>query len=109
MAFRPISKKLTGPIRDRVFGRIDPIAQGGEEYRLGGECPNITVFRGTGQLVDEKTLEVSGSDGQITRLSGRHIVWAQVRDPLSLHTPALIRSPSTPQTRLCASTRFPNG
>ena len=30
----------------RVFGRIDPIAAGGEEYRTH-RCPNITVFRGS--------------------------------------------------------------
>ncbi|MCP5026272.1 MAG: mycothione reductase, partial [Actinomycetia bacterium] len=30
-------------IRDRVFGRIDPIAAGGEDYRVN-QCPNITVF-----------------------------------------------------------------
>jgi mycothione reductase len=80
-------------IRDRVFGRIDPIAQGGEEYRLGGECPNITVFRGTGQLVDEKTLEVSGSDGQITRLSGRHIVLGAGARPFIPPYPGLDQVP----------------
>ena len=31
-------------VRDRVFGRIDPIVEGGESYRLSDECPNITVF-----------------------------------------------------------------
>ena len=61
-------------IRDRVFGRIDPIVQGGEEYRLGVECPNITVLKGTGRLVGSKTLDVTGDDGQVTRVSGRHIV-----------------------------------
>ena len=61
-------------IRDRVFGRIDPIVQGGEEYRLGVECPNITVLKGTGRLVGSKTLDVTGDDGQLTRVSGRHIV-----------------------------------
>ncbi len=61
-------------IRDRVFGRIDPIVQGGEEYRLGVECPNIPVLKGTGRLVGSKTLDVTGDDGQVTRVSGRHIV-----------------------------------
>src|SRR3954465_2671878 len=36
---------------DRVFGRIDPIAAGGEDYRTN-RCPNITVFRGEGRFVD---------------------------------------------------------
>jgi mycothione reductase len=29
-------------IRDRIFGRIDPIAEGGREYRIS--LPNVTVF-----------------------------------------------------------------
>ncbi len=61
-------------IRDRVFARIDPIAEGGEEYRLGDECPNITVFKGNGRLTGAKTLEVTGQDGQTWHLSGRHVV-----------------------------------
>jgi mycothione reductase len=43
----------------RVFGRIDPIAAGGEDYRTN-RCPNITVFRGEGRFVGPKVLEVGG-------------------------------------------------
>ncbi len=43
----------------RVFGRIDPIAAGGERYR-SEDCENITVFRGSGAFVDHKVLEVDG-------------------------------------------------
>jgi len=46
-------------IRDRVFGRIDPIASGGERYRVE-DCENITVFAGSGAFVDHKVLEVDG-------------------------------------------------
>jgi mycothione reductase len=46
-------------IVERVFGRIDPIAAGGEDYRTN-RCPNITVFRGEGRFVDHKVLEVNG-------------------------------------------------
>jgi mycothione reductase len=56
-------------IVERVFGRIDPIAAGGERYRIGDECPNITVFKGEGRFVDHKVLEVNGD-----RITGRHIV-----------------------------------
>lgn len=48
-----------GDIVDRVFGRIDPIAAGGERYRVE-DCDNITVFRGNGRFVDHKVLEVDG-------------------------------------------------
>ena len=47
-------------IRDRVFGRIDPIAAGGERYRVQ-DCPNITVFQDHGRFVDHKVLEVGGT------------------------------------------------
>ena len=52
-------------IRDRVFGRIDPIAAGGEQYRVGDETPNITVFKGHGRFVSERVgeqrvIEVNG-------------------------------------------------
>lgn len=46
-------------IVDRVFGRIDPIAAGGERYRIE-DCDNITVFQGSGAFVDHKVLEVDG-------------------------------------------------
>lgn len=46
-------------IVDRVFGRIDPIAEGGERYRVE-DCDNVTVFRGSGAFVDDKVLEVDG-------------------------------------------------
>jgi len=55
-------------IVERVFGRIDPIAQGGERYREE-QCDNITVFRGEGRLVAPKILEVNGQ-----QMTAPHIV-----------------------------------
>ena len=46
-------------IVSRVFGRIDPIAAGGDDYR-SNRCPNITVFRGSAKFVEPKVLEVDG-------------------------------------------------
>ncbi|MEL6981325.1 MAG: FAD-dependent oxidoreductase [Actinomycetota bacterium] len=46
-------------IRDRVFGRIDPITAGGEEYRATG-TPNLELIKGTARFVDERVLEVDG-------------------------------------------------
>jgi mycothione reductase len=43
----------------RVFGRIDPIAAGGAEYRTN-DCPNVTVFPEHATLVGERVLEVAG-------------------------------------------------
>ncbi len=53
----------------RVFGRIDPIAKGGEEYRLS--LDNVTVFKHQAHFVGHKTLDVNG---QLIR--GEHIVLA---------------------------------
>lgn len=47
-------------IVDRVFGRIDPIAQGGEDYRR--RLDNVTVYRGDAHFVAERVLEVDGED-----------------------------------------------
>lgn len=44
-------------IRDRVFGRIDPIAAGGEDYRTH-RCPNVTVYKGRGRFVGPKQVRV---------------------------------------------------
>jgi mycothione reductase len=46
-------------IRDRVFGRIDPIAEDGRKYRATGS-PNVTLIEGTADFVDERTLDVEG-------------------------------------------------
>ncbi|MCY3539460.1 MAG: mycothione reductase [bacterium] len=43
-------------IRDRVFGRIDPIVQSGGEYRVG--MPNVTVYPTIGRFVAPKQLAV---------------------------------------------------
>jgi mycothione reductase len=46
-------------IRDRVFGRIDPISAGGREYRAHGS-PNIELISGTAHFVGDRELEVDG-------------------------------------------------
>jgi mycothione reductase len=44
-------------LRDRVFGRIDPIATAGRAYREGPKSPNITVYSGTARFVGHKRLD----------------------------------------------------
>lgn len=46
-------------IRDRVFGRIDPITAGGEEYRATG-TPNLELIQGTARFVRRRVVEVDG-------------------------------------------------
>ena len=44
-------------IRDRVFGRIDPISAAGQEYRTNG--PNTTTFLGHAEFTGPKSLRIS--------------------------------------------------
>ena len=46
-------------IRDRIFGRIDPISAGGREYRATG-TPNVTLIEGTARFIDDKVFDVDG-------------------------------------------------
>ncbi len=62
-------------IRDRVFGRIDPIADGGERYR-DVEQANVTVYKGSGTFVEDKTLEIAMLDGSMETISADRVVLA---------------------------------
>ncbi|MFV0254183.1 MAG: mycothione reductase [Beutenbergiaceae bacterium] len=57
-------------IRDRVFGRIDPIAVAGEQYRQSQ--PFVTVYSQTARFVAPRTLRLT--DG--TEVSGDQVVVA---------------------------------
>ncbi len=61
-------------IRDRTFGRIDPIASGGAEYRRSQD--HVTVLGGEGRFVGDHLLEVTGADGASTRISAPRFVLA---------------------------------
>lgn len=51
-------------IRDRVFGRIDPIAEGGRNWRAN-ENANVTVYEGTARFIDAHTID-TGTGETIT-------------------------------------------
>ena len=70
----------------RVFGRIDPIAQGGEEYRHS--LDNVTVFNGDARFTGRKVLEVNGQ-----RITGDHIVLAAGARPFIPPIPGLDEVP----------------
>ncbi|NLT25189.1 MAG: mycothione reductase [Microbacteriaceae bacterium] len=71
-------------VRERTYGRIDPISDGGEEYRAAGE-PNTTLVRETvrftGREVDGRHELVSAS-GRVLR--GRDVVIAAGSRPREL-------------------------
>lgn len=63
-------------IVDRVFAnRIDPIAQGGEEYRRGPEQPHIDVYDGHAVFTGPKTLQTAQGGVEKT-ITGDQIVIA---------------------------------
>src|SRR4051812_4464771 len=71
----------------RVFGRIDPISEGGSDYRRN-RCPNVTVIDGHAQFVAPKVLEVDGR-----RLTAPHILLAAGSRPFIPPLPGLAKVP----------------
>jgi mycothione reductase len=66
-------------VRDRIFGRIDPIAAGGREYRVEhADNLNVTVYQGVGRFTGPKTLDVEGetitADRFVLANGGRPVV-----------------------------------
>jgi mycothione reductase len=58
-------------MRDRIFGRIDPISAGGREYRRSGS-PNVTLFEAHAEFSGPRTLQLSSGE----TLTADHIVLA---------------------------------
>ena len=52
-------------IRDRVFGRIDPISHAGREYRAH-RCRNVTLYEGHARFTGERELRVDGPEVTLT-------------------------------------------
>jgi mycothione reductase len=75
-------------IRDRVFGRIDPMSAGGREYRAN-ESPNTTLIEAHASFVDAHTLELS--TGQT--ITADRIVLATGSRPM---LPAAVRASDAP-------------
>jgi mycothione reductase len=51
-------------IRERVFTRIDPISEGGREYRLDPvRTPNVTTYLGHARFTAPRTLRIERTDG----------------------------------------------
>lgn len=75
-------------IRDRVFGRIDPIAEGGARYRTF-ECPNVTVHAGRGRFIGERQLEVATPEGPV-QIEGAQVIVAAGARPTIPDIPGLV-------------------
>lgn len=94
-------------IQKRVFAdRIDQIATGGEAYRRGDECPNVTVYDMHASFVGPKTL-ATGQGGVEKRISADTIILAAGARPfipswaegVSFHTNEdIMRLPELPKS-----------
>ena len=71
-------------IRDRIFGRIDPISTSGREWRASGR-PNVTLFEGHARFTDVRTLD-TGTGETIT---AEHVVIASGSRPQIPDVPGL--------------------
>ena len=78
-------------IRDRIFGRIDPISAGGLDYRRHGA--NTRVYAGRARFAGPSELAISSADGEETRLRAEQIVIAAGSAAV---IPAVIRDAGVP-------------
>ncbi len=98
-------------IRDRVFGRIDPIAAGGEEYRASG-TPNVTLVRGTASFEedregDELVVHISTGPDQGRRLRAPRYLLAAGARPTSVPIDGLDQVPHHTSDTIMRLNTFP--
>lgn len=75
-------------LRDRIFGRIDPISESGRDWRADGR-PNVRLFEGHARFVDVRTLD-TGTGETIT---ADHVVIAAGSRPVPPDVPGLDEVP----------------
>ena len=64
-------------IRNRVFGRIDPIAVGGEDYRAN-RCANVTVYKGRGTFTSPRSIAIGSTEITADRIDvykRQRLIW----------------------------------
>ncbi len=67
-------------IRDRIFGRIDPIAEAGKRYRIDG--PNTRALLGHARFIGDRHLEVQLNDGGTEQITADQVVVATGARPV---------------------------
>jgi mycothione reductase len=89
-------------IRDRIFGRIDPIAAGGERYRE--QSSDVTVYKGQSRFVGHKRLdtgtgETISADRFVIAVGARPVIPPEVAGSgVDFHTSdTIMRIDSLPQ------------
>jgi mycothione reductase len=62
-------------IRDRIFGRIDPISEGGRRYRAEGS-PKVTLYAGHAEFTGRKRVAISFPEGATEEITADRFVLA---------------------------------
>lgn len=86
-----VTKVRWRDIRDRIFQRIDPIAEGGKDYRVNG--PNTTAYLGRARFTGPRELTVAYPDGRAAELTADQVVIATGAHAL---VPAVISGAGVP-------------
>ena len=71
-------------LRDRIFGRIDPISASGRDWRATGR-PNVRLYEGHARFVDVRTLDTGTGE----TISADHVVIAAGSRPVLPEIPGL--------------------
>ncbi|WP_092924967.1 mycothione reductase [Actinopolyspora alba] len=102
-------------IRDRVFGRIDTIAESGKRFRRD-ENPNVTLYEGTARFTAARELRVETAEGPTTISADRVVIAAGGRpvipevpgiEDVEYHTSdSVMRLESLPESMIIMGTGF---
>ena len=85
-----LDKVRWADIRDRVFGRIDPISAGGQAWRAAGsDAGNTEVLHGVARFTGPKAMSVTAHDGSVDQLTADRIVLANGSRVVVPHIPGL--------------------
>ncbi len=93
-------------IRDRVFGRIDAISQGGRDYRANG-TDGLTLIEGTARFVGERVFDVELNDGGVRRITAPNVLLAVGSRPMLPDVQGLAESGFHTSDSIMRLDRFP--
>jgi mycothione reductase len=98
-------------VRDRIFGRIDPIAAGGREYRSShSDNANVTVYDGTATFTGPRQLSVDGveltADKIVLANGGRPTIPAVLADVPHHTSDTIMRVDELPRRMVIVGTGF---
>jgi len=85
-----LDKVRWADIRDRIFGRIDPISGAGQAYRAhGSETGNTSVVHGHARFTGPREMTITAADGSPETLRAQRIVLASGSRPVIPQLPGL--------------------